>query len=243
MSTRAASLALASSLLLACGAKHVPPPIPEAPAALRTPGPEALVLGPGDRLSLRVWRQDDLTAEITIGPDGSFDLPLIGTVKAAGMTWPELKDTLTAAYAVYFQAPQVSLNLLEVQNQKVFVIGEVRVPSVLQISGEMSILEALTLTGGINESARTDNILLVRGGLDKPELYTIDLNTLFAGGSGSQIVALRRGDIIVVPTRTITSAGRYFKDVQTQLAPFLAGSAIYRNALSSGAQGTSSVLE
>jgi len=97
MSTRAASLALASSLLLACGAKHVPPPITEAPAALRTPGPEALVLGPGDRLSLRVWRQDDLTAEITIGPDGSFDLPLIGTVKAAGMTWPELIDTLTAA--------------------------------------------------------------------------------------------------------------------------------------------------
>jgi hypothetical protein len=46
-----------------------------------------------------------------------------------------------------------------------------------------------------------------------------------------------------VPTRTITSAGRYFKDVQTLLAPFLAGSAIYRNALSSGAQGTSSVLE
>ena len=95
----------------------------------------------------------------------------------------------------------------------------------------MSILEALTITGGINPSAKTNNVLLIRGGVDSPSLFTIDVESIYSIGNTQQMVYLQKGDIIVVPARTITNLSRYFRDVQSMLAPFVAGSAIFRNAV------------
>ena len=71
----------------------------------------------------------------------------------------------------------------------------------------------------------------------------MDVRSIYTGGSTDQLVYLQRGDILFVPTRTITNMSRYFREVQGILSPFVAGSAVYRNAVSGGAQGTSSVLE
>ncbi len=207
------------------------------------PGPEDFQLGPGDRISVRVWRQEDLTMDLVIAPDGSITYPLIGRVEVAGLTYTQLSEKLTAAVSTYYANPQVTVNILEVQSQKVFVVGEVTAPSVLELTHPLTVMEAITLAGGINSYARTRNVLLVRGGLEEPELYTVDVHAILSEGKMDQNVVLQRGDILFVPTRTITNAARFFKDVQTVLAPFVAGSAIYRNALGSGAQGTSSVLE
>jgi protein involved in polysaccharide export with SLBB domain len=122
-------------------------------------------------------------------------------------------------------------------------VGEVTTPSVLQLSTEMSIFEALTRAGGLNTSARTDNVLLIRGQLEEPELYTVDVASIYQQGTTDQMVYLQKGDIVVVPTRTITNVSRYFRDVQSVLAPFVGGSAVYRNVVSGGAQGTSSALD
>jgi ribulose-phosphate 3-epimerase len=65
----------------------------------------------------------------------------------------------------------VTVNILEVQAQKVFIVGEVNTPAVLQLSAPMTVVEALTRAGGINQYARTSNVLLVRGGIEQPELY------------------------------------------------------------------------
>ena len=229
-------------------ASHAAPPpvenIADAPAAIReVPGPESFQLGPGDRLTIRVWPHDDLTMDVTIGPDGTFTYPLIGRVAAAGLTYPALVDQLTAALSEYYNGPQITVNLVELQSQKVFVLGEVTTPSVLNLTSEMTVLEALTVAGGINQYAATKNVLLIRGGLDEPALYTIDVRAIMNEGRLDQLVNLRPGDILVVPTRTITNAARFFRDVQSVLAPLVAASAIYRNALGGGAQGTSSVLE
>jgi protein involved in polysaccharide export with SLBB domain len=114
---------------------------------------------------------------------------------------------------------------------------------VFQLSTEMSILEALTRAGGINSSARTQNVLLIRGGMDNPKLYVVDVKAIYTKGSMNQMVSLQKGDIVLVPTRTITNVARYFREVSGALSPFVAGSAIYRNTASGGAQGTSSALE
>lgn len=232
------------SLLFACAGAHPVQSVADAgPAISAMPGPEAFQLGPGDRVAIRVWRQDDLTTDVVIAPDGTISFPLAGTLQVAGLTYPQLVAKLTEAITPYYENPQVSVNILELRNQKVFVVGEVTAPSVLQLDSPMTILEALTTAGGINQYARTDNVLLVRGGLDNPQLITVDVASLLMEGRLDQNIWLQRGDIVVVPTRTITNAARFFRDVQTVLAPFVAGSAIYRNALGGGAQGTSSVLE
>ena len=221
-----------------------PTNIADADAAVRkVPQPEEFQLGPGDRIAIRVWRHDDLDMDITIAPDGSITYPLVGRIVVDGMTYPQLVEKLGAAISAYYTDPQVTVNILELRNQKVFILGEVTSPAVLQLSNEMSILEALTLSGGINPAAKTSNVLLIRGGMDTPELYTVNVQSIYAKGDTAQMVYLQKGDIVVVPTKTITNVSRYFRDVQTTLSPFVAGTAIYRNATTGGAQGTSSVLD
>jgi polysaccharide biosynthesis/export protein len=218
--------------------------IAEADSAVRkVPTTAEFQLGPGDKIAIRVWRHDDLDMDVTIAPDGSITYPLVGRIAVSGMTYPQLVKKLGTAISEYYTDPQVSVNILELKNQKVFVIGEVMSPSVLQLSGEMTILEALTLTGGINQFSRTNNVLLIRGGIETPTLYTIDVQAIYAEAQLDQMVSLQRGDIVVVPTRTITNVSRYFKEVQGTLSPFVAGTAIYRNASTGGAQGTSSALD
>ena len=78
----------------------------------------------------------------------------------------------------YYEDPQVTVNIVEIKNQKILVVGEVATPTVLQLSNQMSILEALTLTGGINPSAKTSNVLLIRGGVDAASLYTVDVHSI-----------------------------------------------------------------
>lgn len=231
--------------MLACGPKTGPVPnISEAGAdALRVPSVEEFQLGPGDRIQITVWQHSDLDMDVRIAPDGTISFPLLGTVELAGRTYGEIRDLLTESIATYYKDPQVAVNIVELQSQKVLVLGEVSAPGVLQLSQEMSVLEALTRTGGINQYSRTNNVLLVRGGLEEPALYTIDVQSIFAEGRMDQMVYLQQGDIVVVPTRTITNASRFFREVSGVLAPFVAGSAIYRNAVTGGAQGTSSVLD
>lgn len=213
------------------------------PAARTAPTVEQFQIGPGDRISIKVWRHDDLSMDVTVAPDGTISYPLVGALAVSGKTYNEIREMLTTAISQWYTDPQVAVNILELQNQKVFIFGEVANPSVLQLSSEMTILEALTLAGGINQYSRTDNVLLVRGGVEAPELYTVDVASIFNRGAMDQMVSLQRGDIVVVPTKTITNASRFFREVSGVLAPFVAGSAVYRNAVTGGAQGTSSVLE
>ena len=238
------AVALMMGLSTGCAAqqKRIPNISEVDPAIRRVPAPDEYRLGPGDRISIDVWRTNDLDMEVTIAPDGTITYPLVGAVTVAGMTYPEIVAVLTEAISEYYDDPQVAVNIVDLQSQKVIVLGEVTNPMVLQLSQEMSILEALTVTGGINQSSRTDNVLLIRGSLEAPELYTVDVRAIYTQGAVDQVVYLQQGDVVVVPTRTITNVSRYFREVQNVLAPFVAGSAIYRNAVSGGAQGTSSVL-
>lgn len=231
--------------LLACGPKSgAVPNVAEADASeLRVPTPEEFQIGPGDRIQIKVWRHEDLDMDVRVAPDGTISFPLVGTVEVAGKTYTEIRDLLTSSISKYYQDPQVAVNLLELQSQKVLVFGEVASPGVLQLTNELSILEALTRTGGINQYSRTDNVLLVRGGLESPKLYTVDVRSIFAKGDMQQMVFLQRGDIVVVPTKTITNASRFFREVSGVLAPFVGGSAIYRNAISGNAQGTAAALD
>ncbi len=238
-------LLFAFALLPACGSSHEPPNVRDAEAVVSLKPPEAdtFVLGPGDVIDIVVWRHGDLSMEVTIAPDGTITFPLLGRIQAGGSSYTELVQLFEQGLAEFFTDPAVAVNVVQVTNQKVFVLGEVQSPAVLQVENEMSILEALTKTGGINPDAQTDNILLIRGGMDEPKLYTIDVAAIYGRGDFSQLVYLQRGDIVLVPPKTIVNAERFFRRVQGMLAPFVAGSVIYRNAISGGAQGASGSLD
>ena len=239
------ALLVALPLLVACQSAHEPPNVRDAEAvvSLKPPAADTFVLGPGDVIHITVWRHNDLSMQVTIAPDGSITFPLLGRLEVGGASYTELVKIFEDGLAEYFTDPAVAVNVVEVTNQKVFVLGEVRSPAVLQVQSDLSILEALTRTGGINPDAQTDNVLLIRGGMDEPELYTIDVDSIYGQGDFSQLIYLQRGDIVLVPPKTIVNAERFFRRVQGMLAPFVAGSVIYRNAISGGAQGASGSLD
>ncbi len=238
-------LAFLPLVLVACATTGLRAPnisTAEDAAFIRPPEATEFVFGPGDHLSVKVWRHEELDMDITIAPDGGLTFPLVGRVQVSGLSYPQLIHVLEEGLKGYYNDVSVAVNVVEVSNQKVFVLGEVHSPAVLQISNDLSILEALTRTGGINPDARTDNVLLIRGGLETPQLYTVDVDAIYGRGDLSQLVFLQRGDIVVVPPRTITNVERFFRRIQGVVAPFVGGSAVYRNAISGGAQGTSSAL-
>ena len=226
-------------LLSACRSAARPPNIAETDVPLRLPAAQAFTFGPGDSFRVSVWRHDDLSMELIVAPDGAISYPLVGRLVVSGLTYEELIGTLRTAISEYYVDAQVSVNTVTVTNQKVIVIGEVKSPSVLQITNDLSLLEALTRTGGIHPDARTRNVLLIRGGIEKPELYTVNVDAIFGRGDFSQMVYLQRGDIVYVPAKTIVNVERFFRRLQSVLAPAMAASAVYRNILSGGATGVS----
>jgi polysaccharide export outer membrane protein len=232
-------------LSLGCGS-GAPPNVATAadPALeLKAPEPQDFVFGPGDVIDIKVWRHEDLDLSVTVAPDGAISFPLLGRIVISGLTYPELIQKLEVGLAEYVVEPAVAVNIVQISNQKVFVLGEVQNPAVLQITTEMSILEALIRTGGIHADSRTSNVLLIRGSLDQPELFLVDVDAIYGKGDKSQLVQLQKGDIVYVPTKTIVNVERFFKRVSGILGPFVGGSVIYRNSENGNAQGASSVLD
>lgn len=240
---RLPALPMWSLLFLACISSQRPPNVADLDSSVTLPPVEKFTFGPGDSLSIWVWRHDDLTVDVTVAPDGYITYPLVGRLEVAGRTYEDLVQTLQAAVDDYYVDAHVAVNIKEVQSQKVLVLGEVQVPSVYQITNELSLLEVLTRAGGINPEANTRNVLVVRGGLENPTRFTVDVDAIYGRGDMAQMVYLQRGDIVYVPATTITNVERFFRKLQGILTPVLGASAVYRNMISGGAQGTSSALE
>ncbi len=194
------------------------PPAPRGP----------FVFGPGDKLELRVHRHADLDGPLLVAPDGTVTVPLVGRVVVGGHSYDAVVADIERSLRDYYTDAAVAVNVLEVNNRKVFVVGEVKSPSVLQITGEMRVLEALVEVGGIHPDARTHNVLLVRGGLGEPVLATINVDALLTGDL-AQNVALQPDDIVVVPAKTIVNVERFFRRVQGILAPFVSATQAWRN--------------
>lgn len=228
-------LSVVAAVLAGCGPKVRPPNIADAEVPLVAPTAD-FTFGPGDTLSILVWRHDDLTMDVTVAPDGAISYPLVGRLQVAGMTYEQVVATLTKAISQYYNDAQVAVNVKTIQSQKVYVLGEVNAPSVLQLTQQMSMLEALVRTGGINQDSRTSNVLLIRGGMDDPHLYTVNIDAVYGRGDFSQMAFLQKDDIVYVPTKTITNVERFFRRVTGIISPAVSGSAVYRNVISGGAQ-------
>ncbi len=171
--------------------------------------PADYVIGPQDVLTIQVFDQADLGGKYTVETDGTFTFPLIGRVKAGGMTLRSLEADLRKRLADgYFKNPQLSVAVETYRSQRVFVMGEVRNPGPVQLSGGMSLIEALARAGSPSASS-TGEVVIVRAppGVKGPMLPDPDKAAEilranvrdFESGSMKQNFELRDGDTIFVP--------------------------------------------
>jgi polysaccharide export outer membrane protein len=175
---------------------------PADPAALAAE--ESYVIGPEDVLDIAVWNNAALTRSVPVRPDGKISLPLLNDVQAAGLTPMQLRDAIVKALAAYITAPEVSVIVREVHSFKVSVIGEVRTPGRYELKSGATMLDVLALAGGLSEYAERGRIVILRRNGSGTKRIPFDYGKVMergegTNGGGHENVAVRPGDIILVP--------------------------------------------
>lgn len=157
------------------------------------------IIGPEDMLQISVWKNESLSRQLPVRPDGKISMPLLHDIQASGLTPMQLRDKIAAALAEFMPNPEVSVTVLEVLSYRVSVLGEVQKPGVLQLKAPTTVLEALALAGGFRDFASPSKIIIFRkdnGG--QTQRLRFNYNRA-VGAAGEENVTLRSGDVVVVP--------------------------------------------
>ncbi len=157
-------------------------------------------LGPGDMISILVWRRPELSQEgILVSPDGFLAVPRIGNVQVLGMTVAEVKALVTSKLEFFYIEPEVTIRVQEFHNNKAFVLGRVSKPGVVNFPGKGTLLEALALAGGIpdqNKDTSLTKCAIIRG---NDIIIWIDLQDLLRNGNMALNAPVRNNDVIYIP--------------------------------------------
>jgi polysaccharide export outer membrane protein len=155
-------------------------------------------LGPEDQLRISVWDNKDLTLDLVVRPDGKISMPLIQDVVAEGLTAAQLAEEIQRKLTSYIVNPEVSVIVLQVNAPKYYLIGYVTRPGTYPLRGDVSVLQALALAGGLTQFASPKKIKLIRAANGRQEVRTINYYDIIEdGGEGNYL--LKPGDTIVVP--------------------------------------------
>ncbi|GAX60409.1 periplasmic protein [Candidatus Scalindua japonica] len=178
-------------------------------------------LGSGDIIDINVWREDDLNRRILINQSGEISYPFVGNIQINGMSMFQLKDIITETLSEYFINPQVTVNIVTSQSKKIFVLGEVRQPGMFNMFGPTTAIEAVSMASGFTRDAKKKNVLLVRGGLNDPDLKSLNLKAALKKGDITQNLALQPGDVLYVPTVAFASTERFFNRINSIIRPII----------------------
>ncbi|WP_375743717.1 polysaccharide export protein [Corallococcus interemptor] len=184
--------------LSACHADTRPPPPPPTPAAsAEAAATSGGNLGPGDVVEVRVFQEPEHSGTWRVSPEGTIDYPLCGKVSLSGLTASAAADALRDCLARYLRRPQVSVLVREYNSQKIFVFGEVQKPGTFPVTGEVSIIQAITLAGGFTKLAAKNNTLVTRVVDGQERKIRVPVEDIGVGRERNFL--LQAGDIVFVP--------------------------------------------
>jgi polysaccharide export outer membrane protein len=163
-----------------------------------TPPPDYSI-GAEDVLSIVVWREKDLTAEVMVRPDGMVTLPLVNDVQAAGFTPERFRQELTKALEKYVESPNVTVIVKAINSRKVFITGEVTKPGPYALGGPTTVLQLIAQAGGLLEYADRENINVMRTVNGTVSMFRFNYKDVARGRKVEQNILLRPGDTVIVP--------------------------------------------
>jgi polysaccharide export outer membrane protein len=205
-----AGVALAASVPSIALAQGAAPPRPATPSTqpARQPGaattstgvpvPTDYVIGPDDVLGIVFWRDTDMTGDVTVRPDGNVTLPLLGDIKAAGLRPTELKDQITQAASKLISDPNVTVVVRQINSRNIFITGGVARPGAYPVSGQMNVLQIITVAGGLTEFADAKNISIIRVENGQTRRFKFNYNEVLDGKKMEQNILLKPGDTVLV---------------------------------------------
>lgn len=169
-----------------------------APVAYVLPGPRYQVQ-PGDILQITVWKEEDLQREVLVRPDGGISFPLAGDVQAAGRTVDQVQEELAAKIESYIPEPVVTVAVKQVVGNRVYVVGRVNKPGEIIMGHELTVMQALSLAGGVTPFAALNRVHVLRRENGVERSIPFRYGDVEKGRSLSQNIVLRNGDVVVVP--------------------------------------------
>lgn len=156
-------------------------------------------IGPGDVLQIFVWKEPELTKDVTVRLDGRVTVPLLGDTEAAGRTPQQLAEELAKSLGKFLESPRVTVGVNQANSTRFYVVGQVGKPGEFPLTGRTTVLQALALAGGFRDFAKTDNVIIIRQDRAGQNVIPVNYKKLEEGKDVSQNVLLRPGDTIVVP--------------------------------------------
>ncbi len=167
--------------------------------SLAEPQSAPYLIGPDDVLNIYVWKEPDLTQDVTVLPDGKLAFPLVGQIQAQGRTVMELKEAITQRLKDYVTAPEVTVVVREINSRRIYTVGKLNTPGPYPLLAGMTVIQALSTAGGLAEWADEKNIIVIRREGEKEIQRQFNYREYISGKNLEQNILLKPNDTIVVP--------------------------------------------
>jgi polysaccharide export outer membrane protein len=166
--------------------------------------PTEFLIGPEDVLIVTVWRNQELSKEVIVRPDGKISLPLLGDIMAAGFTAQALSKHVADGLAEFMSSPTVTVQVKEINSYHVFAVGEVGRPGKIVLKSFTSVIQAISYAGGFTLFASRNNVHVLRNvkngqGETKQVMIPVPYQDIVKGKNLEANIILKAGDVIVVP--------------------------------------------
>ena len=202
-------IGMALFFLMTTGCAHqragTPPASAEKPAPEQTifMNPSALsaadyAIGPGDMLEISVWKNQDLTRQVVVLPDGTISFPLVGRFTAGGKSVAQLKAEMEKKLTRYVPEPDLTIIVQQVNSMVVYVIGKVNRPGHIPLNRNISVLQALSMAGGLNIFADQQDLRIVRKSETGTLIIPFNYKAVTEDNMMEGNIQLQRGDVVVV---------------------------------------------
>jgi polysaccharide export outer membrane protein len=157
------------------------------------------LLGPEDMVKISVWKDEHLTQEVVVRPDGMISFPLVGDIPAAGRTIEDVRLELVKRLNKFVPNPHVSVLATKILSYKIYVIGRVNKPGEYLVGHYTDVLQALSLAGGLTPFASENDIRVMRRIRGEQLVFQFRYGDVRKGKELDQNIILERGDVVVVP--------------------------------------------
>lgn len=170
-----------------------------AEAARNDPRSRPYVIGIADIVRVDVWKDESLSTEGVVRPDGNITMPLVGELRAAGRTASQLQQDAAQRLATMINDAVVTVSVAEVNSYRFTVAGNVERPGLFTPRYFLTVSEAMALAGGPNRYAATDDVVIVRQVNGVFQRIPIDYDRILSGMGPEQDIAILSGDTVQVP--------------------------------------------
>ncbi|MCG2725681.1 MAG: polysaccharide export protein [Elusimicrobia bacterium] len=171
---------------------------------------------PGDVISINVFPAEEFSREVTVQPDGTVEIPLLGSIKVEGLQTLELQNILIAKFSKYVSNPSITVNLRKLSSNRVAIMGEVNGAGYHSFNAGMRLLDLVAQAGGFKDYAKLKKVKIFRNikepeGKTRNEILQVDMTKVMAGNM-SHNEALLNGDIVYVPKKNFYKATKWISD-------------------------------